>query len=104
MTQENQPDTTLCKQTPGMFVPVINRNRCEGKGDCVDVCPKDVFVIGVLDHTDRRDLSWLGKVKGFAHGWKQAFMPNADACETCGLCISSCPEKAITLMRSVNPQ
>jgi len=32
-----------CKQGAGIFAPIINRNRCEGKEDCVEVCPYDVF-------------------------------------------------------------
>ncbi|OZI33215.1 4Fe-4S ferredoxin [Bordetella genomosp. 1] len=89
-----------CKHPPGKFVPRINRNRCEGKGACVTVCPHNVFETGVLPAEERVGLTWLGKVKGFAHGWKQAFVPNADACEACGLCVTACPERAITLARS----
>ena len=43
-----QTDASSCKQVPGAFAPVIDRNRCEGKGDCVAVCPRNVFVLGVL--------------------------------------------------------
>lgn len=93
-------DRKACKQEPGEFVPVIDRNRCEGKADCVTICPTNVFVIGVLPRSDRGALSMLGKLKGFAHRWKQAFTPNAGACEACGLCVQACPEKAITLRRS----
>lgn len=89
-----------CKQAPGAFAPVIDRNRCEGKADCVAVCPKSVFVIGVLPQPERSALSLTGRVKGFVHGWKQAFMPNLAACEACGLCVTSCPEKALTLQRT----
>jgi 4Fe-4S ferredoxin len=99
MRNEPRIDTESCKQAPGAFAPVIDRNRCEGKGDCVSVCPKHVFVLGVLPASERGSLSFVGKVKGFAHGWKQAFMPNVGACEACGLCVSACPEEAITLQR-----
>lgn len=88
-----------CKQPPGVFSPVIDRNRCEGKGDCVEVCPKSVFTLGVLPVPERKNLSWIGKVKGFAHGWKQVFIPDIDVCEACGHCVAACPEKAITLAR-----
>ncbi len=37
---ENQPD---CKQAAGAFTPVVDRNRCEGKQECVKVCPYQVF-------------------------------------------------------------
>lgn len=91
---------TECKQPPGAFTPVINRNRCEGKGPCVPACPYDVLDIGVLPAPARGGLSLMGRVKGFAHGWRQAFVVNPDACRACGLCVSACPEHAITLSRT----
>ena len=29
-----------CRQAPGVFVPVIDRNRCEGKAVCAEACPE----------------------------------------------------------------
>ncbi|MFO0723958.1 MAG: 4Fe-4S dicluster domain-containing protein [Myxococcota bacterium] len=88
-----------CKSNPGRFIPVIDRNKCEGKADCVSACPRDVFEVRVMDPVDFDKLSFLGKLKSRAHGKKTAYTPKAAACEECGACVAACPEKAITLLR-----
>ena len=88
-----------CKQEPGVFVPVIDRSACDGKADCVVVCPYDVFELGFVPAQDRAQLGMLARVRGFLHGWKQSYAVNAEACRACGLCVQACPEKAITLSR-----
>lgn len=93
-------DPKNCRPAAGEFQPSIDRNRCEGKAECVAVCPYDVFEIGVLPAEGRGGLSWRGKLKGFGHGWKQAFLKNAAACHACALCVEACPEQAIKLVRS----
>ena len=89
----------VCKADAGKFVPVINRNRCEGKADCERLCPYNVFQVATLPTDQRSDLSIMGKLKGFGHRWQQALLVNADACHACGLCVAACPEQAITLSR-----
>jgi NAD-dependent dihydropyrimidine dehydrogenase PreA subunit len=93
-------DDSACKLPPGLMVPLIDRDRCEGKAACVGVCPRRVFTLGVLPPAERAGLSLRGKVKGLVHGWKQAFTPNASACEACGRCVEACPEGAIRLVRA----
>lgn len=93
------PADPRCTQPAGIVHPVIDRNRCEGKAECVAVCPVGVFEIGVLGVEPRRELSFMGKVKGFAHGWRQAFAVREALCEACGLCVKHCPEGAIKLVR-----
>jgi len=97
MSQSDTKVTAECKE-PGRWAPVIDRNRCEGKRDCVRVCPYQVFEISVLSQTDRAQLSLRGRLKAFFHGGRQAFATRQDQCRACGLCLSACPEKAIRLV------
>lgn len=88
-----------CAQPAGVYRPEIDRNRCEGKQDCVAVCPYEVFKMGIVAPEQRKSLTFRGKLKGFAHRWRQSFAVRAGACHACGLCVAACPEKAITLLR-----
>ncbi|HVN40649.1 MAG TPA: ferredoxin family protein [Myxococcota bacterium] len=89
--------TSECKGEPGRVAPVVDRNRCEAKEDCVRVCPYDVFEIRSLTREDRASLSLLGKLKAWAHGNRQAYVVRGADCHACQLCIDACPEKALTL-------
>ena len=88
-----------CKQPEGVVAPVIDRNRCEGKDDCVRVCPYDVFEVRKLTGDERAALPFLVRVKVAVHGNRQAFAIRADQCHACGLCVSACPESAIRLAK-----
>jgi NAD-dependent dihydropyrimidine dehydrogenase PreA subunit len=90
-----------CRQPPGIIRPVVNPARCEGKAACVEVCPVDVFEIVRIPDDTYKGLPRLAKFKVWAHGMKTAATPNAAACESCGLCVSACPENAIRLQRFV---
>jgi 4Fe-4S ferredoxin len=92
--------TADCKQKPGVIAPVVDLKRCEGKGDCLDVCPENVFEIRRIDDADYRELGWGNRLKLRVHGMKVAYTPNAQACRSCGLCVTACPERAIKLART----
>jgi len=92
-----------CKHEAGVFVPVIDRSRCEGKEDCARVCPYSVFEIRGLSDQERRAMALGARLKAWVHGNRQAFAVNADDCHACGLCVSACPERAIKLLRSGPP-
>ena len=89
-----------CRASPGEFVPVVDRGKCEGKAECVAVCPKNVFEVRRIDDADFAALGVFAKLKSVAHGRKTAYTPRADACESCGKCVEACPEKAIKLARA----
>ena len=91
---------TECRSDPGVFAPVVDRAKCEGKSDCVDVCPFDVFEVRRIDDHDFAKLGMLAKLKSVAHGRKTAYTPRASACQSCGKCVAACPEKAIKLARA----
>jgi 4Fe-4S ferredoxin len=90
-----------CKHDAGVFAPIIDRNRCEGKEDCVEACPYSVFEMQLLSDDDKRAMPFLSRMKAWVHGNRQAFAINAAACHACGLCVAACPEHAIKLMRAV---
>jgi 4Fe-4S ferredoxin len=78
----------------------VNLGRCEGKSDCVRVCPENVFEVRRIDDADYQPLGVLQKFKLRVHGMQVAYTPNADACRSCSLCVTACPEGAITLAKT----
>lgn len=88
-----------CRAVPASYTPVIDRGRCEGKAECIAVCPYDVFEVRRMDDADFEQLSFFGRLKSRAHRRMTAYTPRADACRACGLCVVVCPENAISLVR-----
>jgi 4Fe-4S ferredoxin len=91
-----------CKQAPGVFAPVVDRGKCEGKRDCEAACPYDVFEVRVIDDADFAKLGFFQRLKSRAHGKLSAYTPRAADCRACGKCVDACPEHAIRLVRSAN--
>ncbi len=87
-----------CRAALGSFRPVVDHARCEGKRDCVEVCPYGVFEVRRIDDADFARLSFVGRLKSLAHRRQTAYTPADDRCQACGLCVVSCPEKAIALV------
>jgi NAD-dependent dihydropyrimidine dehydrogenase PreA subunit len=54
---------------------IVDKEKCNGCGTCVENCPTDVF-----------------EIKN-----EKAVPVNEDACIACRLCESQCPEGAITI-------
>jgi NAD-dependent dihydropyrimidine dehydrogenase PreA subunit len=89
-----------CRAEPGSYRVVVDRNRCEGKGDCVEVCPYNVFAVSTITDADFTELSFLGKLKSRAHRKQTSYTPKLDACQACGLCVVACPEDALELVKA----
>ena len=98
--QDAQPKPASCREEPGVFVPLIDRGRCEGKAACVAVCPVGVFRMEVLSPQDKSQLPVFARFRAWVHGNRQAFAVHAESCQACGLCVRECPEEAITLVRA----
>jgi NAD-dependent dihydropyrimidine dehydrogenase PreA subunit len=93
LTKEN------CKEESGQLIPVVDFNKCEAKGPCIEVCPYDVFEMKSISDEDFKALSFIGKLKTKVHGKDKAYVVKPDSCHACGLCITACPEKAIKLRK-----
>jgi NAD-dependent dihydropyrimidine dehydrogenase PreA subunit len=58
-----------------MFTPTVDKDKCVGCGECVDVCPADVYEI-----QDEKSVP-----------------VNAEECLGCESCIEVCEQDAITV-------
>ena len=63
-----------CEAEPATWRPIVNRQRCAGKGDCVEVCPYGVFTVGTIDKDEARALPLFARLKVRLHGNKTVFI------------------------------
>jgi RnfABCDGE-type electron transport complex B subunit len=71
-------------------LPVVDVDKCTACGDCVDVCPLDLFSIQQLSH--RVILQCSSPLSG-----DEARAICAVACDACGRCALDAPEGAIEM-------
>ncbi len=89
---------THCKPEASGVVPRVDPAKCEAKGECVKVCPYEVFEIRPRTSGEISDLGFLGRIKAKAHGNRIADTPGLDRCHSCSDCVTACPEGAIRLV------
>ena len=59
---------------------IIDLDKCDGDGICVDVCPMDVFEIVEMPEYNNE---------------KKSQAPREEDCILCMACVSACPTEAI---------
>jgi NAD-dependent dihydropyrimidine dehydrogenase PreA subunit len=93
---------------PGLFVPTVDRTRCEGGyhgacaeagSPCIQACPSSVLEIRRLTAEDRRRLSIGERLRAWVHGNQQPYAVRADQCTACAECVKACPQHVIKLTR-----
>ena len=96
------------EQKPGLFIPTIDRTRCEGgyhsacgsaKSPCVPACPYSVLEIHSLTVEDKRLLSLLARFRAWVHGNRQVYVVKSDGCTACAHCVKACPTKNVIKLR-----
>ncbi len=64
-----------------MWVITIDRDKCEGEGDCVNICPVGILSVEEVD----------GKNVSVVSG-------SPDDCIGCMSCVTECKQEAITVV------
>lgn len=75
-------------------LPVVDTAKCTACGDCVDVCPKQLFSIHVVSHR-----LWVA-CRNLLHG----DLAEADcevACTACGRCAADAPEGLVRIVNNL---
>lgn len=90
----------VCRAEPGTWAVSVDVRRCEGKGDCVVVCPYDVFEVAPIEDAVYAALPLLIRIKLRVHGKRTAYVRRPEACRACGLCVVACPERAVALTKT----
>ena len=66
------------------FLPLVDQDRCNGCGKCVNVCPVEAMTLVSANYHDKPKM-------------KKASL-NEDICLGCGLCVKACDKNSIILI------
>lgn len=75
-------------------LPVVDEDLCTACGDCVDICPKDLFSLHPVSHQ-----LWVA-CKNLAFG-DEAESECAVACTACGKCAADAPEGLVQMINNL---
>ena len=75
-------------------LPDVNLDKCTACGDCVEVCPKDLFSLHPISHR-----LWVN-CKNLEHGDAVLEVCQA-ACTACGKCAMDAPNNLITMINNL---
>jgi Na+-translocating ferredoxin:NAD+ oxidoreductase RNF subunit RnfB len=75
-------------------LPVVDVNKCTACGDCVEVCPKDLFSIQPLSHR-----LWVN-CKNLEHG-EEILEECQVGCTACGRCAMDAPDGLISMIKNL---
>ena len=75
-------------------LPVVDVDKCTACGDCVDICPKDLFEIHPVDHR-----LWVA-CKSLTQG-DEAEAECAVACTACGRCAADAPNQSVQIINGL---
>ena len=122
----SEGDSTASQSAPGpVMVAKINFSKCSGCGVCADICPQAAIsvvnteTIYTCEHSDcgyifsddecyrifrgaagKIECPKCGKLTDLTPKVIKSCRLNTARCNSCGLCIDSCPEGAISLVES----
>ena len=75
-------------------LPVVDEDKCTACGDCVDICPRDLFSLQPVSHR-----LWVA-CKNLEIG-EEAETNCAVLCTACGRCAADAPEGVITIRHNL---
>jgi Fe-S-cluster-containing hydrogenase component 2 len=75
-------------------LPVVDEDKCTACGDCVDICPRELFSLHPIDH--RLWVACKNQEKG-----DEAVAECAVVCTGCGRCAADSPEGLIAMANNL---